>query len=240
MRSVTYRFLLLVIMVLSIVGCGGGGGGGGGDNTDTTSPTVNSFTLPATATSLTVPVTGLSASDNVGVIGYLISESATKPTASAVGWSATAPTSFTFSSAGARTAYAWAKDAAGNVSANLMAATVTMHIAAISTVLTTPTATAVSTVSISGISNPLICGIDLRVTYPIGTSFVSVVASGVAQGSLISEGEVFVSETTIAIARIPGFASGEIAKINYATVPLGSVPENFGVEILKEYDCPPT
>ncbi|NTV51124.1 MAG: hypothetical protein HGA20_15955, partial [Geobacteraceae bacterium] len=50
------------------------------------------------------------------VTGYLITESATPPAASAAGWSAVAPTSFTFSSEGTKTAYAWAKDAAGNVS----------------------------------------------------------------------------------------------------------------------------
>jgi hypothetical protein len=51
------------------------------------------------------------------VTGYLITESATAPTAGAAGWSASAPNSFTFSAAGSKTAYAWAKDAAGNVSA---------------------------------------------------------------------------------------------------------------------------
>ncbi|MDD2272909.1 MAG: Ig-like domain-containing protein [Desulfuromonadaceae bacterium] len=85
---------------------------------DATAPTVGSFILPATSTSLTVPVTGLTASDNVGVSGYLITETATKPSATATGWSSTVPASFTFSSAGAKTAYAWAKDAAGNVSSS--------------------------------------------------------------------------------------------------------------------------
>ncbi|MDD5107406.1 MAG: hypothetical protein PHC49_17540, partial [Desulfuromonadaceae bacterium] len=83
---------------------------------DAVAPTVTSFSLPATATSLTVPVSGLAASDVVGVTGYLITESATAPSATATGWSTSAPTSYTFSSDGAKTAYAWAKDAAGNVS----------------------------------------------------------------------------------------------------------------------------
>ncbi|KAB0668202.1 DNRLRE domain-containing protein [Oryzomonas sagensis] len=84
---------------------------------DTTAPTVGTFTMPATATSQTVAISSFTASDNVGVTGYLVTESATAPAASATGWSAGAPTSFTFSAAGSRTAYAWAKDAAGNVSA---------------------------------------------------------------------------------------------------------------------------
>ena len=89
---------------------------------DTQAPSLTSFTMPASAVSLSVPVSSLSATDNVAVTGYLITESSTTPAASAAGWSASAPTSFTFSAAGARTAYAWAKDAAGNVSAGRSAA----------------------------------------------------------------------------------------------------------------------
>ena len=81
--------------------------------------------MPATATSLTVAISSLTASDAIGVSGYLISESAIAPAAGAAGWSASAPASFTFSSAGAKTAYAWAKDAAGNVSSS-RSATVTI------------------------------------------------------------------------------------------------------------------
>jgi hypothetical protein len=85
---------------------------------DTTAPAVNSFTLPATTNSTKVAVSSLSATDNVGITGYLISESASAPAASDPGWTSIAPTSFTFSGTSARTAYAWAKDAAGNVSAS--------------------------------------------------------------------------------------------------------------------------
>ena len=63
-----------------------------------------------------MPVSSLTATDNVGVTGYLINKSATAPAASAAGWTATAPTSVT-AVAGSNTFYAWAKDAAGNVSA---------------------------------------------------------------------------------------------------------------------------
>ena len=84
---------------------------------DTTAPVVSAFTLPATATSLTVPVSSLTATDNVAVSGYLITTSATAPAAGATGWSATAPMSVTAAGAGSVTFYAWAKDAAGNVSA---------------------------------------------------------------------------------------------------------------------------
>jgi hypothetical protein len=80
---------------------------------DTTAPVV-SFTLPATSTSLTVAAS-FSATDNVGVTGYQITKSATAPAATATGWLVAAPTSVT-AVAGSNTFYAWAKDAAGNVS----------------------------------------------------------------------------------------------------------------------------
>lgn len=92
---------------------------------DIIAPVLNSFALPAAATSLTVAVSSFTASDSVDVTGYLITESASAPAASAAGWAASKPTSFTFSAAGARTAYAWAKDAAGNVSSS-RSATVTI------------------------------------------------------------------------------------------------------------------
>ena len=89
----------------------------GGGTADTTPPTVTAFTVPATSTSLTVTISSFTATDNVLVTGYLVTESATKPQADAAGWSATRPTAYVASATGARTLYAWAKDAAGNVSA---------------------------------------------------------------------------------------------------------------------------
>jgi len=83
---------------------------------DTTKPTVSAFTIPATSTTLAVSITSFTATDNVGVTGYMATESATAPLASAAGWSAARPASYTCASAGAKTLYAWAKDAAGNVS----------------------------------------------------------------------------------------------------------------------------
>jgi hypothetical protein len=98
---------------------------------DTTNPVVGTFTLPATATSLSVPVTALTATDNVAVTGYLVTTSATAPAATAAGWSVAAPASVTAPAAGSVTFYAWAKDAAGNVSlAKTASVTVTLPPAA--------------------------------------------------------------------------------------------------------------
>jgi alpha-tubulin suppressor-like RCC1 family protein len=90
---------------------------------DTILPTVTAITMPATATSLTVPVSAFSATDNVAVTGYLLSEESAQPSAKSSSWSATPPASFTFSYQGARTLYAFARDAAGNISGALPADT---------------------------------------------------------------------------------------------------------------------
>jgi len=108
---------------------------------DTTPPTVTGFTLPPTAAALTVSILAFTATDNVGVTGYIVTESATAPAAAAAGWSAAPPSSYAFGTAGTKTLYAWAKDAAGNVSASL-SASVTVTIATPDT--TPPTVTGFS------------------------------------------------------------------------------------------------
>jgi hypothetical protein len=90
-----------------------------GAEEDTTAPTVDSFTIPSTASSLNVSISAFTASDAVGVTGYCVNESATPPTAgscSGSGWEASAQTSYLFDSEGSKTLYPWAKDAAGNIS----------------------------------------------------------------------------------------------------------------------------
>lgn len=83
---------------------------------DSTAPTVTAFDIPATSTSLTVAINTFTATDNVSVTGYLVTESATTPSVSDPGWSGTAQTNYVFSTNGAKTLYAWAKDAADNIS----------------------------------------------------------------------------------------------------------------------------
>jgi phosphodiesterase/alkaline phosphatase D-like protein len=86
---------------------------------DAIPPVVTTFTIPATATTLTVPITSFTATDNVSVTGYTVNESATTPSPDAAGWSVTIPSSYTFTTAGSKTLYSWAKDAAGNVSSSV-------------------------------------------------------------------------------------------------------------------------
>ena len=86
---------------------------------DVTKPIITAFNVPRLCLSLTLPVTNFTASDNEGVTGYILTESATAPLAGDAGWKTSAPTSYTFAEKGIKTLYAWVKDEAGNVSESI-------------------------------------------------------------------------------------------------------------------------
>lgn len=86
---------------------------------DTTKPVVTVFTIPTTSSSLTVSITTFTATDAVGVTGYLLAETSTTPSASSGSWTSSPPTTYTFTSVGSKTLYTWAKDSAGNVSTSI-------------------------------------------------------------------------------------------------------------------------
>lgn len=88
-----------------------------GTAADKDAPVVSAFVFYTENGSLTAKVDTLSATDNVGVTGYLVTESATTPLATDSGWSAAPPVAHTLTAASVTTLYAWAKDAAGNISA---------------------------------------------------------------------------------------------------------------------------
>jgi murein DD-endopeptidase MepM/ murein hydrolase activator NlpD len=83
---------------------------------DISPPTIRSVAIPTFSTTLTVPVNSFSAHDNIEVSGYLITESPAPPLATFADWHSDRPSSYTCSSPGDKTLYAWAKDRAGNVS----------------------------------------------------------------------------------------------------------------------------
>jgi len=97
------------------------------EQSDTSIPIISSFSIPSTSTSLTVPVTNFIASDNTGVTGYILTESSTPPEVGIGDWTSNVPTSYTFSESGTHTLYAWVADAAGNISASVVA-TVTITV----------------------------------------------------------------------------------------------------------------
>ncbi|BAH73644.1 hypothetical protein [Solidesulfovibrio magneticus] len=86
-------------------------------STDSEGPIITAFSMPMTSTSLTIQV-ALSATDNTGVSSYCISESNDSGSCS---WSATPPASYTFASPGYKLLYAFARDAANNVSGSATA-----------------------------------------------------------------------------------------------------------------------
>ena len=84
---------------------------------DVIAPSITTFSIPSTSGSLVVPVT-ITASDNIAVTGYNLTETSAAPQTGDAGWTSAAPAEYTFSSDGTKTLYAWVKDAAGNVSAS--------------------------------------------------------------------------------------------------------------------------
>ena len=127
---------------------------------DTAAPTVTAFAIPASADTLTVPITSFTATDDGEVTGYQVSESASAPSATDEGWSATAPASFTLTTEGTKTLYAWAKDAAGNVSAGLSA----------SIVITLP-GTADTTPPMVTFTLPVNDAVNVSITAPVTVTF---------------------------------------------------------------------
>ncbi len=86
---------------------------------DLTPPSVTTFEIPSTSTSLTVPITSFTATDNTAVTGYKLTETSDTPNANDSGWEVSPQTEYTFTTSGTKTLYAWAKDEAGNVSTSL-------------------------------------------------------------------------------------------------------------------------
>lgn len=83
---------------------------------DAALPAVTFFTLPATTSALQVGISAFTATDNVGVTGYCI---AATDSPAGCSWSSSAPASYSFpqgTANGSHTLYAFAKDAAGNIS----------------------------------------------------------------------------------------------------------------------------
>ncbi|QOX79861.1 DUF1566 domain-containing protein [Trichlorobacter lovleyi] len=90
---------------------------------DSGAPVISAFVMPATVKTKTIPFTTLTATDNVAITGWVVTETSTPPSAGDAGWLATKPTGYAVSSNGFKVLNVWAKDAAGNVSAPVQAST---------------------------------------------------------------------------------------------------------------------
>lgn len=155
-----------------------------GEPGDVTAPTVTAFTIPSTASSLTVSISTFTATDAVGVTGYKITESATPPSSGATGWTGSAPTNYTFGSAGANTLYAWAKDAAGNVSSSANDS-VTITLTTVPGAPTIGTATAGNASASVAFSAPASDGGSTITSYTV-TSSSGVTATGASSPITVS------------------------------------------------------
>lgn len=82
---------------------------------DVSKPVVTAFTI-ATSGISPLAISAFTGTDNVGVTGYWVGETATEPALNGAGWSTTPPTQYATSSLGAVTVYARVRDAAGNIS----------------------------------------------------------------------------------------------------------------------------
>lgn len=89
------------------------------DYADIVAPVITAFSIPSTSTELEVPISTFTVTGNE--THYLINESAATPLISASGWATVKPTSYSFVESGTKTLYAWAKDAAGNISSSVSA-----------------------------------------------------------------------------------------------------------------------
>jgi hypothetical protein len=83
---------------------------------DVTPPEILSFDIPSLAFDLTFPVVSFSATDDVGVKGYMLTESFIAPNINDEDWVFEPPETYTFTEAGDYEVYAWARDSAGNIS----------------------------------------------------------------------------------------------------------------------------
>ena len=179
------RLLLLMgiagtMLLIVLAGCGGGGGDSGGSSggssgVPSTSPVVTDFSLPTSASALTVSFGSLNTNN---ATAYFLSESSTAPLATATGWTSTKPTSYTFSSPGTKTLFVWVKSASNEVSASKSSSTkITLPLNSIADIvgtwnITSPSSSSSNSFTVN--SDGSISSMKLSVSTPSGSCFSSV------------------------------------------------------------------
>ena len=83
---------------------------------DITKPVITNFSIPPQSASLNIKIKKFAATDDVGVMGYLIKETSSTPDLANENWQVITPLEYVFDSYGTKTLYAWARDEAGNIS----------------------------------------------------------------------------------------------------------------------------
>lgn len=87
------------------------------DYEDSTAPAITEFIMPTSTTEAETAIISFVITGSP--TQYLLNESATTPAINDDDWLNEIPTTYTFTSSGTKTLYAWAKDAAGNVSTSV-------------------------------------------------------------------------------------------------------------------------
>ena len=89
--------------------------------------------------------------------------------------------------------------------------------------------TAEGTVFLAGLASPTAFGLDLVVAKPAGSGIATETQSGGAAQALAPA--LHPDGATITLASGSGFGSGEIMRINFANLPAGAAPGDFGVRL---------
>lgn len=118
MQKASYYSYLTIFVVLAISLILSCSSSTDTETPDTTAPTITAFTLTGDLVTAKRTVTfDISATDDVGVTGWFLSETDATPEAGDADWTDTKPTDHEVSTGHAvKTIYIWAKDAAGNIS----------------------------------------------------------------------------------------------------------------------------
>lgn len=158
---------------------------------DTTKPLVSAFTIPATSSTLVIPITAFTATDNVQVTKYKVTTTATAPLPGAAGWTTTKPVNFSFTTAGIKTLYAWARDAAGNVSLSRSATT---------------------TITLTDAARPLVTGFTIPVT---SSSLVIPITTFTATDNVRVTGYLVTATATAPLAGATGWTAARPANYTF-------------------------
>jgi hypothetical protein len=163
---------------------------------DATAPIVTAFTLPA-LTNATIPISSFTATDATGVTAWMVKETATNsapvaPVSGDSGWltsgiTGSAPYAITgniiASTAGTRYFWAYAKDAAGNVSAASTSATVNIDMTAPTVSITAPangsiTSNSTPTLTYTVSDGTVVVKVDSNVVSKVSGDTLSVLSDG--------------------------------------------------------------
>ncbi|UFS71028.1 carboxypeptidase regulatory-like domain-containing protein [Geomonas sp. RF6] len=130
-------------------------------------PAITTFTVPTASKSLTVSVT-IAATEPNGVV-YALTETSSAPTT----WNSAPPAAYTFTSAGTKTLYAWAKGYNG----------LTTSVSKSVVIDTTPPTIALSALPTSSVSKNGILNLTGFVTVPYSTATLKINGTAVTVGS---------------------------------------------------------